>query len=137
MCIGNVTTITAGLGWKLWVWVWRLPEGSGRYCCNVINVVVRWQSRLRYRSEMGAKSDVNEFGLISKSICYFRHTDGGVLYCHYLLFVSVLLFFNPVRGRGSWSICFSCICLFIMHASISVLFVFLLVSGIDCVGVRN
>ena len=47
-------------------------------------------------------------------------------------------FFSPVWhcahlawGRESWSLWFSCICLFILHALISVRFLFLFVSGLD------
>ena len=49
------------------------------------------------------------------------------------------VFFSPVLhgdhfawGRGSWSMCFLWLCLFILHTSISVLFLFLLVSGTGC-----
>ena len=35
-------------------------------------------------------------------------------------------------GEESWSICFSCICLFILQTLMSVLSLFLLVSGVGC-----
>ena len=35
-------------------------------------------------------------------------------------------------GKESWSMCFSCVCLFIFHALIFVLFLFLFESGVGC-----
>ena len=35
-------------------------------------------------------------------------------------------------GRGSWSLCLSCICLLAMHTLICVTFLFLPVSGVGC-----
>ena len=43
-----------------------------------------------------------------------------------------IVWYHLTWGRESWSMCFSCICVFILHTSISVLFLFLLVSGIGC-----
>ena len=42
--------------------------------------------------------------------------------------------FSPfsIWERESWFMCFSCICLFILHALICVRFLFLLVSGVGC-----
>ena len=34
--------------------------------------------------------------------------------------------------RGGWSMCFSCMCLFVLHVSVFVLFLFILVSGVGC-----
>ena len=52
------------------------------------------------------------------------------------VFFFFVFFFSPVKhcdhlglGRESWSMCISCICLFILHVLISVHFLFLLVSG--------
>ena len=35
-------------------------------------------------------------------------------------------------GKGSWSVCFSCICLFVLYVLVFVIFVFLLVSDVGC-----
>ena len=54
------------------------------------------------------------------------YTSGRSVLSHALLFVYAFLF-SPTKhcdhlawGRQSWSMCFSCICLFILLASISV-----------------
>ena len=39
---------------------------------------------------------------------------------------------NNIEGRGSWSLCLSCICLLAMHTLICVTFFFLLVLGVGC-----
>ena len=54
-----------------------------------------------------------------------------------LLFVCVFLlsfkhFDHLAWGRGSWSLCLSCICLLAIHTLICVIFLFLLVSGVGC-----
>ena len=35
-------------------------------------------------------------------------------------------------GRGSWSVCFSCICLFVLYVLVFVMFLCLFVSGFGC-----
>ena len=46
---------------------------------------------------------------------------------------SCLALWSPHLGkRESWSVCFSSMCLFILNVSLSVLFRFLLVSGVGC-----
>ena len=45
---------------------------------------------------------------------------------------SYVLHFNCTIVRGSWSVCFSCICLFVFYVLVFVIFFFLLVSGVGC-----
>ena len=56
-----------------------------------------------------------------------------------LALLFVLMFFSPVWhcnnlawGRESWFLCLSCICMVILHAFITIHFLFLLVPGIGC-----
>ena len=65
---------------------------------------------------------------------YEVFTTGRFMFSLASLFA--LVFFHSCYhltwGRESWSMCFSCICFFILHALIAVLFLFLVVSGIGC-----
>ena len=49
-----------------------------------------------------------------------------------LTFPSVLVPDDMNLRRGSWSVCFSCICLFVLYVLVFISFLFLLVSGVGC-----
>ena len=60
--------------------------------------------------------------------CWFHCTRQHVVWHN---FVQIQTKF-PGLGRGSWSVCFSCIRLFVLYVLVFVIFLLLLVSGVGC-----
>ena len=76
-----------------------------------------------------SKAVVQVFFLFCVVLWFILRSASCLVSCFFSLLSTVIALLGE---EGGWFMCFLCIYLFILHALISVIFLFLLVSGVGC-----
>ena len=104
----------------------RLPFVN---CCQFMYLVI---SLLVLRAGCGIWFTISSWSLLSFLLYYGAfHVESCLDLC-FRVFQSFYHCDHLASERESWSLCFSCNCLFILHTLIVILLLFLLVSGVGC-----